>query len=155
MNRRAWDDHLAREVTRTGRTLRPLTVAVLDLDHFKAFNDQHGHLAGDQQLKAVASSWSGALRSSDVLARWGGEEFAVLMPDTAPDEARRVLGRLAGCTPMEQTFSAGFVTTDEEQDPHRLMAGADAAVYAAKAAGRDRVVQGSITPAPVDLDLRA
>lgn len=151
MNRRAWDDHLAREVARTGRTGRPLTVAVLDLDHFKAFNDEHGHLVGDQLLKAAAGSWAAALRTSDVLARWGGEEFAVLMPDTAADEARNVLGRLARCTPMEQTFSAGFVTTAEEVDPDRVMAGADTAVYAAKDAGRDRCVEGSIAPAPTGI----
>jgi len=147
MNRRAWDDHLAREVARAGRTGRPLTVAVLDLDHFKAYNDEHGHLAGDQLLKAVAGRWTGALRTSDVLARWGGEEFAVLMLDTAADEARRVLARVAERTPMGQTFSAGFVTTTEAHDPDLLMAGADAAVYAAKAAGRDRAVQGSVGPA--------
>lgn len=150
MNRRAWDGHLAREVARTGRVDRPLSVAVLDLDHFKAFNDEHGHLAGDQLLKAATARWATALRASDVLARWGGEEFAVLMPDTDADEARQVLDRLAASTPTGQTFSAGFVTTPEARDPDLLMAGADAAMYAAKAAGRRRTVEGSIpggTPA--------
>ncbi len=148
MNRRAWDDHLAREVARTARTGRPLTVAVLDLDRFKAFNDEHGHLVGDQLLKAAAGSWSACLRTADVLARWGGEEFALLLPDTDADAARETLARLAARVPMAQTFSAGFVSTTSRVDPDLLMAGADAAVYAAKEAGRNRVVAGAVAPLP-------
>jgi diguanylate cyclase (GGDEF)-like protein len=144
MNRRAWDDHVAREVARMRRTGRPLSVAVIDLDHFKAFNDQYGHLVGDQLLKSAAGAWVGALRSSDVLARWGGEEFAVLMPDAPAEEALRILGRLAERTPMGQTFSGGFVTTTEAVAAEQLMAGADVAVYSAKAAGRNRIHRGEV-----------
>jgi diguanylate cyclase (GGDEF)-like protein len=139
LNRRAWDDHLTREIARVARTGRPLSVAVLDLDRFKAFNDAHGHLVGDQLLKAAASAWTGALRTSDVLARWGGEEFVVLMPETASADARLVVARMAGATPMDQTFSAGIATVTAGVDADALVAAADAAVYRAKAAGRDRI----------------
>lgn len=139
LNRRGWDDHLTREIARAGRTHRPLSVALLDLDRFKAFNDAHGHLIGDQMLKAAASAWSGALRSSDVLARWGGEEFVVLMPETGSEDAVAVVARMAERTPMDQTFSAGVVTITDLVDPDALVAAADDAVYRAKAAGRNRV----------------
>lgn len=146
VNRRAWDDHLGREVARSARTGRPLSVALIDLDRFKAFNDLYGHLVGDQLLKAAAGAWLDRLRAADVLCRWGGEEFAVLMPDTPAEEARQALDRLARATPMGQTFSGGFVTHVGEVAPEALMTGADQAVYRAKAAGRDRVVEGR--PAP-------
>ncbi|WCO65933.1 GGDEF domain-containing protein [Iamia majanohamensis] len=146
VNRRAWDDHLGREVARSARTGRPLSVALIDLDRFKAFNDLYGHLVGDQLLKAAAGAWLDRLRAADVLCRWGGEEFAVLMPDTPAEEARQALDRLAGATPMGQTFSGGFVTHVGEVAPEALMTGADQAVYRAKAAGRARVVEGR--PAP-------
>lgn len=139
LNRRAWDDHLTREIARVARTGRPLSIAVLDLDRFKAFNDAHGHLVGDQLLKAAASAWTGALRTSDVLARWGGEEFVVLMPETTSADARLVVARMAGATPMDQTFSAGIATVTAGVDADALVAAADAAVYRAKAAGRDRI----------------
>ncbi|HEU5149813.1 MAG TPA: sensor domain-containing diguanylate cyclase [Iamia sp.] len=138
-NRRGWDDQLTREIARVGRTGRPLSVALLDLDRFKAFNDTHGHLVGDQLLKAAASAWSGVLRSSDVLARWGGEEFVVLMPETAADDACAVVARMAEQTPMGQTFSAGVVTITAPTDPDTLLRAADEAVYRAKAAGRARI----------------
>jgi diguanylate cyclase (GGDEF)-like protein len=149
-NRRGWDDHLIREISRAARSGRPLSIALIDLDHFKAFNDAHGHLVGDQMLKAAASAWSGALRTSDVLARWGGEEFVVLMPETTTDDAGIVLDRMATRTPMEQTFSAGLVTVAHGVDPDALVAAADEAVYRAKAAGRNRV-EISDPPAPASL----
>jgi diguanylate cyclase (GGDEF)-like protein len=139
LNRRGWDDHLTREIARVGRTGRPLSVALLDLDRFKVFNDAHGHLVGDQLLKAAAGAWSGALRTADVLARWGGEEFVVLMPETSPEDAEVVLTRMADRTPMDQTFSAGIVTVTTAEDPDTLMRAVDQAVYRAKAHGRDRV----------------
>ncbi|QYG93864.1 diguanylate cyclase [Iamia sp. SCSIO 61187] len=149
LNRRGWDDHLTRELARAARTGRPLSVAVLDLDRFKRFNDAHGHLVGDQLLKAATSAWTGALRTSDVLARWGGEEFAVLMPETGTEDAISVISRMARRTPMEQTFSAGIVTVDAGVDPDALMVAADDAVYVAKDRGRDRIEIGTAPP-PVE-----
>lgn len=150
LNRRGWDDHLTREIARVGRTHRPLSVAVLDLDRFKDFNDTHGHLVGDQLLKAATSAWSGALRTSDVLARWGGEEFVVLMPETGREDAEAVVARMARQTPMGQTFSAGVVTITDAVDPDALVAAADQAVYRAKARGRDRI-EVAAPPPPVEL----
>ncbi len=157
VNRRAWDDVLSREVARSARHGSPVSVAILDLDHFKAFNDLYGHLIGDQLLKAAAGAWLDRLRASDVLCRWGGEEFAVLMPDTPAEEALQALERLTGATPMGQTFSAGFVTAIGDVAPEALMTGADQAVYRAKDGGRDRIVQGRPAPPvtlaePVSLD---
>lgn len=149
-NRRAWDDALTREIARVARSGRPLSVAVLDLDRFKAFNDAHGHLVGDQLLKSATSAWTGTLRTSDVLARWGGEEFVVLMPETTTEDAVAVVGRMAGVTPMDQTFSAGVVTVTTTVSPDALVAAADEAVYRAKAAGRDRIEIGT-APAPADV----
>jgi len=139
LNRRGWDDHLTREIARVSRTGRPLSVALLDLDRFKAFNDLHGHLVGDQLLKAASGAWTAALRTSDVLARWGGEEFVVLMPETDTEDAELVLARMAGGTPMGQTFSAGIITVTTAVDPDTLLRAADEAVYRAKGLGRDRV----------------
>lgn len=148
LNRRAWDDVVVRELARAARTGRPVSIAVLDLDRFKSFNDAHGHLVGDQLLKAAASAWADALRACDLLARWGGEEFAVLMPETEETEAEIVLGRMAAVTPMDQTFSAGLVTTATDLGPAALMGIADAAVYRAKENGRGRVEVGTV-PTPV------
>ena len=147
VNRRGWDDHLTREIARMARTGRPLSVAILDLDRFKAFNDAHGHLVGDQLLKAAAGAWSSALRASDVLARWGGEEFVVLMPETATADATAVLSRMAERTPMDQTFSAGLVTVTSDVDPDALVAAADRGVYRAKFLGRDRIEVADPPPA--------
>ena len=106
-NRRNWDEHLAMEMSRADRTGSSLCVAILDLDHFKRFNDAHGHLTGDRLLKAAAAAWSSQLRPTDLLARWGGEEFALALPETDLVGAVQVIDRLRAHTPMDQTFSAG------------------------------------------------
>jgi diguanylate cyclase len=125
----------------------PLSVALLDLDHFKRFNDQHGHQAGDRLLKSATAAWSAVLRSTDLLCRYGGEEFGVLMPGATTEQAGEVLERLRAVTPREQTFSAGLACWDAQGISEELVARADRALYAAKAAGRDRVI--------VDSDLAA
>jgi hypothetical protein len=84
-----------------------LCVALLDLDHFKRFNDQHGHQGGDRLLKTATAAWRTRVRSTDLLARYGGEEFAVLLRDCAPSEAVEVLDELRAATPLGQTFGAG------------------------------------------------
>ena len=138
-NRRAWDELITRELTSARRNRRPLTVAVLDLDHFKRFNDRYGHLAGDDLLRDAATAWSHALRDPDVLARWGGEEFVVLLPDTRAPEAVTVIERLQKVTPGGQSFSAGVASLLDSDTAESLVAAADTAMYQAKAAGRHRV----------------
>ncbi|MBX3286028.1 MAG: GGDEF domain-containing protein [Actinobacteria bacterium] len=138
-NRREWDEVLAREIARAQRSGRPLALAVLDLDRFKDFNDRHGHLAGDDLLRAAAQAWRASLRAPDVIARWGGEEFAVLFPDSTAEEAVLVLRRLRMVTPDGQSFSAGVVQWEPGEEPEALVAAADALMYEAKAQGRDHV----------------
>ena len=140
LNRRAWDSELGRELGRAARQGLPLCVAVLDLDRFKQYNDAHGHQAGDRFLKQVAGTWSGTLRSTDILARHGGEEFALAMPGIDIEAARTMLDRLRGMLPSNQTCSAGVCLWDGEESAEKLLARADAALYEAKAAGRDQTV---------------
>ncbi len=90
----------------------PLCLAIVDIDHFKAYNDTHGHLAGDEVLRACAIAWDSALRGEDTLVRFGGEEFLVLLPDTAPEQAAEIVERLRAATPLEQTCSAGLALWD-------------------------------------------
>ena len=141
-NRRAWDEHLVRELARAERTDAPLALAILDLDHFKDYNDQHGHLAGDRVLKEVAARWVGLLRETDILARYGGEEFALALPGADAEEARATVERLREATPMAQTVSAGVALWDGGESGTELVARADEALYAAKRGGRDCMVTG-------------
>lgn len=139
-NRRSWDEEVRRAIARSQRHERPLALAMVDLDHFKAFNDAHGHAAGDALLTQAAASWRLTLRVTDFLARYGGEEFAVLLPDCAPDEVGALIDRFRGATPLDQTCSIGIAYWDRSDAPEDLIASADAALYEAKRSGRDRVV---------------
>ena len=139
-NRRAWDQIIRRAVGYAARTHRALCVAVVDLDHFKAYNDEHGHLAGDRLLKAAAARWRTALRASDTLARYGGEEFAIVLPGCSALEATAVLERLRVVTPEEQTCSVGLAEWRPGESYGDLVARADEALYAAKRSGRDGLV---------------
>jgi diguanylate cyclase (GGDEF)-like protein len=139
-NHRAWEEELPREVARAGREARPLCVAILDLDHFKSYNDRHGHQAGDLLLKEIAASWQQRLRATDVLARYGGEEFALALPGCLAVEAESLLERLREAMPRGETCSAGLAWWDGEESAQALFGRADSALYVAKARGRDRVV---------------
>jgi diguanylate cyclase (GGDEF)-like protein len=150
LNGDAWQDAAAAEITRAVRARLPLAMVLLDVDHFKAVNDTHGHLAGDQVLRAVAGIISSQLRGYDIAGRYGGDEFAVLLPHTQPGQARRIAERLrmavaAGAgdstqTPVRVTISAGVASlADSGPQLQALIAVADAALYDAKAAGRNRV----------------
>jgi diguanylate cyclase (GGDEF)-like protein len=139
-NRRAWEYELPRELSRAARDERSVCVAMLDLDRFKDFNDDRGHQAGDRLLKQATSAWCEQLRSSDMLARYGGEEFAVLLPGCTLGDAEALLERLRSAMPEEQTVSAGVACWDGEESPEELVGRADSALYAAKRAGRDRLV---------------
>ena len=139
-NRRSWDQTISRAVGYATRTRRPLCVAVIDLDHFKRFNDRHGHQAGDRLLKAAAAEWRTALRQADTLARYGGEEFAVVLPGCSAEVAEVVLERLRDLTPEDETCSVGLAEWSPGESAADLVSRADAALYAAKRAGRDALV---------------
>jgi diguanylate cyclase (GGDEF)-like protein len=150
-NRRAWDDELPRELARAARSRQALCVALVDLDHFKAYNDRHGHQGGDRLLKAAAAAWQAKLRKTDLLARYGGEEFAVLLPECGLDNAMEIAERLRTAQP-EGTCSIGVAAWDGHEAAAGLVARADRALYAAKEAGRDRCLADR-APAVADADL--
>jgi len=139
-NHRAWEEEFPREVARAGREGNPLCVAVLDLDHFKDYNDRHGHQAGDLLLKEIAASWQERLRATDMLARYGGEEFALALPGCLAAEAEALLEHLREAMPHDETCSAGLAWWDGEESSQALFGRADTALYVAKARGRNRVV---------------
>ena len=139
-NRRAWEEELPREVARAGREDTPLCVAILDLDHFKDYNDRHGHQTGDLLLKEIAASWQQSLRATDLLARYGGEEFALALPGCLAVEAENLMERLREAMPHGESCSVGLAWWDGEESAQTLFGRADAALYEAKARGRDRVV---------------
>lgn len=140
-NRHALNEQLPRELARSRREGTELCLAVIDLDHFKSYNDSKGHLAGDEMLRACAIAWDSAVRGADMLVRFGGEEFLVVLPDCSLDEASEIVERLRVATPGEQTCSAGLAAWDGVESIDELISRADAAVYMAKAGGRDCLVQ--------------
>jgi diguanylate cyclase len=145
-NRRAWSAELPTAIERARRDRVALSVALLDLDHFKRFNDEYGHQAGDRLLKSATAAWSTRLRAVDQLARYGGEEFIALLPGATTELATGVLERLRAVTPAGQTFSAGVATWDGNETSEELIARADQALYQAKHAGRDRILAAADQP---------
>jgi diguanylate cyclase (GGDEF)-like protein/PAS domain S-box-containing protein len=138
-NRRAWEETVDRELARATRDGHPVCVAVLDLDDFKRYNDQHGHLAGDLLLTQAAEAWRTQLRGGDVLARYGGDEFAALIPGRPLETALSVIERLRRATPQGSGCSAGVAVWDGAESATELFGRADAALYVAKESGRDRI----------------
>lgn len=164
-NRRAFDERLADEWARARRDGTQLSLLLIDVDHFKKFNDHYGHLAGDACLRALGRILSAqARRPADLAARYGGEEFAVLLPNTGPDgcaevgegirQALQELAMLHGQNPPSRLVTASLggasaVPTETTMDCSTLVAAADRALYAAKDGGRDRLVMsGQVIPWP-------
>ena len=139
-NRRAWDEELIKALHRARRTSQPCTVALLDLDHFKRYNDTHGHQAGDALLRDTARSLATKLRAGDLIARYGGEEFALLLHGCDGANALKFFERLHGVTLEGQTFSAGVAESDGKEEGSGAVQRADEALYRAKAGGRNRTV---------------
>ncbi len=134
-NRRAWDARLVEALDETAS----FTVAMLDFDLFKDYNDTYGHPAGDRLLKETAAMWREHLRAGDLLARLGGEEFGLLLFNCNPTCAVDVLERLRAAVYHDRTCSAGYAVHQPGESAEQVMARADAALYEAKASGRDRV----------------
>jgi diguanylate cyclase (GGDEF)-like protein len=155
-NRRHFDERLTSELAAAQRHGRPLSLVLVDIDHFKKVNDEHGHLAGDEALKMVAFVLRGAVRKEDVLARYGGEEFCVIARETALEGARVLAERIRlavehshfawqgqplGVTvSIGVTVSVGAAAFEPGRSERDLLALADRALYAAKEQGRNRVV---------------
>jgi diguanylate cyclase len=142
-NRRQWEQQLPRELARALRHEEPICVAILDLDRFKQYNDERGHLAGDRLLKQAASTWRSALRPYDLLARYGGEEFGLILPGCPLYYALRIVERLRAATPGGQSCSAGIAEWDRHDHAEVLVGRADAALYEAKLGGRDRTASAA------------
>ena len=139
-NRRAWEEELRRELARATRLGYTLHVVMLDLDRFKTYNDAYGHQAGDALLREVGALWRLVARVTDFVARYGGDEFAVLLPDCSNEATRTVVKRLRESLPDGLGCCAGVARWDGEMSAEDLVAQADAALYQAKARGRDCVV---------------
>lgn len=139
-NRRTLDEQLPREMARARRASAPLCLAIIDIDYFKAYNDAHGHLAGDGMLRDCAVAWDEELRGEDTIVRYGGEEFLVILPDCPLEQAAGTVERLRAVTPDGQTCSAGLACWDFGESVESLLNRADTALYAAKDSGRDRLV---------------
>ncbi len=142
VNRRGWYHRLRELMADARQQGSALTVAVIDLDYFKAYNDEHGHAAGDDLLARFGTAAMAQLRGGDLMARWGGEEFTVALPGCAGDDALPLLERLRAAVPDRRTCSIGHVGWDGAESTDQLVSRADAAMYAAKRAGRDRIKAG-------------
>jgi diguanylate cyclase (GGDEF)-like protein len=145
-NRRGWTAELSSTLERARRDGGGMTVAMIDLDHFKRFNDELGHPAGDRLLKDAATLWREQLRTVDQLARYGGEEFIVLFHGADVETANEALARLRTVTPAGQTFSGGVARWNGTETSDELVARADRALYEAKSAGRDCVINAPEEP---------
>ncbi|MGB7219009.1 MAG: diguanylate cyclase [Vicinamibacterales bacterium] len=153
-NRRYLEELTRIELERAQRYTRPLTLAMLDADHFKDVNDTHGHQVGDAVLRAVSERCQKTLRNSDVLGRYGGEEFVLVFPETAMREAQIVAERVRaavagspvviGDRALDVTVSIGLASLSSGEDVGGLISRADSALYAAKQGGRNRVLAAQV-----------
>jgi len=147
-NRRHFEEALDQEIETSSHSHAPLSLALLDLDHFKQYNDRHGHPAGDTLLQDLVTSWQPLLRHHDLLARVGGEEFVILFPQTPLAEAYKIIESLRNAVPQQQTCSAGIVAWTPDEIPASLLQRADQALYRAKHQGRNQTVVARATVPP-------
>ncbi len=144
-NRRSLFERIEIEMAHALRADTPLSVAMIDLDHFKDYNDQYGHVAGDTVLRSIAAVMVSNIRGQDMVARYGGEEFCLVMPDTDLLGGHHLLDKLRGggrdaTSDFGVTLSAGLTSWDGREDPQSFIERADQALYRAKETGRNRVV---------------
>jgi diguanylate cyclase (GGDEF)-like protein len=154
LNHSRFKDRLLHELERSRRTGAEVSLALLDLDHFKQINDTHGHLIGDRVIRALAASLTAGMRKIDVMGRYGGEEFGIIMLDTPPhaasvavDKQRQRFGEVvfeAAGHHFQASFSAGIAGSRSHSGMEQMIAAADRALYAAKRAGRNTVMADEI-----------
>lgn len=155
-NRGYFQERVTAEVSRARRSGQPLTIAMVDVDHFKSFNDTYGHAAGDQVLRVIASALGSSFRKTDIVGRYGGEEFVIAMPETNAAAGGRKLEdfrQLIATTPIQAkdgnivnvTISGGVAGFPQDGlHDEDLLAVADARLFEAKGLGRNRIVEGSV-----------
>ena len=159
-NRRFYYERLLQEIARARRSGSPLTLALVDLDLFKEINDEVGHRGGDQVLKFFSQFMRVNLRQEDIVCRIGGDEFAIILPDTSAEKSAMFFDRIRnkldqieisidGRSRLTLSFSCGLASFKPEYLPEDLIEEADHSLYSAKARGRNRVVAASATPALV------
>jgi diguanylate cyclase (GGDEF)-like protein len=151
LNHARFKDRLGHELERCSRTGGELSVAMIDLDRFKQVNDTYGHLVGDRVIRALSSALATGLRKIDILGRYGGEEFGVILLDTSPCAAEAAIDKLraefcdidfdASSRRFRSSFSAGIAGSRNYPSTEQIVAAADSALYAAKKGGRNRVVE--------------
>ncbi len=167
-NRKAFDERLAKAVEESSAGGNPLSLMMIDIDHFKKFNDQHGHIVGDEVLKFTAARIKEVVRETDFVARYGGEEFSVILPETSLEECQKVAesvrvvfaqGRLkkAGSSTYlgQITVSIGVGQHQKGEAPTDLVRRSDQALYFAKETGRNRVATESDLSGPAEEDKKA
>ena len=160
VNRRGMEESIEAEMSRSRRTRVPMTLLMLDLDGLKVFNDTYGHEAGDRLITAAGAAWSARLRPTDVLARYGGDEFVALLPGCDEQLATRVAEALIAALPPGGACSVGIAEWDRFEDLDNLLKRADAALYAGKRTGGNRAVRAvahtrapAVVPPPRAVDL--
>jgi diguanylate cyclase len=146
-NRREFNERLEERMGAWNRRREVFSLLLIDVDHFKRLNDQHGHLAGDQMLSAIGGALRGAIRREDAIARYGGEEFAILLPNTTCEQAAQVAQKVRQAAArfvvnhnqhrLTVTVSGGIAAIQPNESVEMLIQRADSALYAAKAAGRN------------------
>jgi diguanylate cyclase (GGDEF)-like protein len=154
VNRRGFDKAISECLSNAVRIGKPLCLAVCDIDHFKSFNDQHGHLVGDQAIKFIAKTLKNSLREGDVASRFGGEEFALLLPSTSVEDARVLAERIRNMVASKRimkratkeaigqvTVSIGISSYTTQQNPEDLFQAADKNLYEAKSGGRNHIIR--------------
>jgi diguanylate cyclase (GGDEF)-like protein len=169
LNVSTWEREAERELSRAARTRSPLALALVDIDHFKLVNDTHGHLVGDKVLRAVASALTSQLRDYDRAGRFGGEEFVLLLAQTAEDDARRIAERLrayvaglavpvedkpgAVCVRLTISIGVAAMARGATRALTDLLAAADSALYQAKQTGRNRIAVAPVAVQDVELEV--
>jgi diguanylate cyclase (GGDEF)-like protein len=148
-NRRAWDSRLAVALAES----QHLAVVLLDLDHFKRFNDTYGHPAGDDLLQRAGVAWRSVIRDHDFLARLGGEEFGVLIFSADRAAALRTVERIRSQIPGDETCSAGIAFRESNETAEALIGRADQALYEAKTLGRDRACVSAVKLLPIETNV--